>query len=74
MTKRKYYTIVEKLKIIERVKNGESKVILFCKRGIPEGTIHSWMKEENKLHQSVDSIEDDVGLQRRKLDSVNTVK
>jgi transposase-like protein len=40
-TKRKNYTIVEKLKIIERVKNGESKASLFHEHGIPEGTIRS---------------------------------
>jgi hypothetical protein len=38
-TKRKNYTIVKKLKFIERVKNGKSKASLFCERGIPEGTI-----------------------------------
>jgi hypothetical protein len=65
-TKRKNYTIVEKLKIIERFMNGESKASLFCERGIPEGTIHGCMKEENKLRSFVDSIEDDIGLQRKK--------
>jgi transposase-like protein len=39
MTKRKNYTIVEKLKIIERVKKGKSKTSLFREHGIPEGTI-----------------------------------
>jgi antitoxin component YwqK of YwqJK toxin-antitoxin module len=61
-TKRNNYTIVEKLKTIERVKNGESKASLFRKRGIPEGTISGWMKEGNKLRSFVYSIEDDVGL------------
>jgi hypothetical protein len=59
------YTIVEKLKIIERVKNGESKASLFRISGIPEGTIRGWMKEENKLRAFVDSIEVDVGLRRK---------
>jgi hypothetical protein len=31
ITKRTYYTNVEKLKIIERVKNGKTKANLFCK-------------------------------------------
>jgi hypothetical protein len=56
---------VEKLKIIERVKNGESKACLFRERGIPEGTIRCWMKEE-KLRSFVDSIVEDVRLQRKK--------
>jgi hypothetical protein len=39
MTKRRNYTITEKLKIIERVKNGKSKASLFHQCKIPEGTI-----------------------------------
>jgi transposase-like protein len=66
MTKIKNYTTVEKLKIIERVKNGKSKASLFCEHGVPEGTIRSWMKEENKLRSLVDSIEDGIGLQKKK--------
>jgi hypothetical protein len=59
-------TVKKKLKIIERVKNGESKASLFREREIPEGTIRGWMKEGNKLHSFVYSIEDDAGLQRKK--------
>jgi hypothetical protein len=51
------YTVVEKLKIIERVKNGESNANLFRECGIQEGTI---------LRSFVDPIEDDAGLQRKK--------
>jgi hypothetical protein len=36
MTKIKNYTIIEKLRIIEKVKNGESKARLFHKCGIPK--------------------------------------
>jgi hypothetical protein len=64
-TNRKNYKILEELKIVERFKNGKSKGSLFCKCGIPEGPVCSWMREEDKLHLFVDSIEDDIGLQRK---------
>jgi hypothetical protein len=51
--------MIEKLKIIEGVKNREPKASLFRKFGIPEVTTCSWMKE-NKLRSFVDSVEDDV--------------
>jgi hypothetical protein len=50
--------LYEKFKIIERVKNGESKASLFRECGIEEGTIRGWIKEENKLRSFVDSIEE----------------
>jgi hypothetical protein len=45
----------------------ESEASLFCEYGIPEGTVHGWMKEENKLSLFVDSIEDTVGQQNKKI-------
>jgi hypothetical protein len=66
-TKIKHHTIVETLKIIETVEDGESKASLFRERGIPEGTICGWMREENKLHSFVDSTEDEVGRKETRL-------
>ena len=51
--KRKAYSVSDKLKIIDRVKNGESKASLSRECGIPEGTIRGWMKEEDKLLCSI---------------------
>jgi hypothetical protein len=65
MTRRKNFRIIKKLKIIKRVKNGKLKDRLFCECGILEGTVCCWLKEENKLHSFVDSIEDNIGLQRK---------
>jgi hypothetical protein len=45
ITKRKYYTTVEKLKIVRGVQNFESKAGLFCVCGIPEGTVCSSVPE-----------------------------
>jgi hypothetical protein len=66
MTKRKNYTTIRKLKITERVTKGKSTASLFHESGTPKGIIHGWMKEENKLHSSVDVTEDDIQLQRNK--------
>jgi hypothetical protein len=57
---------MEKLKVIETVQNAESKFNLFCKCGIPEGIICSWMKEEVQLHLFLYSLEDDIGPRRKK--------
>jgi hypothetical protein len=37
---------------------GDTQASLLHKFGIPEGTVHSWMKEENKFCSFVDSIVD----------------
>lgn len=63
--KRKAYSIADKLKIIERVKKGETKASISRECGIPEGTIRGWVKEEHKLRHFVDAVESDVGLQRK---------
>lgn len=63
--KRKTHSVADKLKIIERVKKGETKASITRECGIPEGTIRGWMKEEQKLRNFVDVIESDVGLQRK---------
>lgn len=64
--KRKAYTVGEKLKIIDRVKSGETKANLSRVYGVPEGTIRGWMKEEDKLRNFVNTVESEIGLQRKK--------
>jgi hypothetical protein len=46
-TKRENYTIREKFKIIKKSQEWQIKASLFCKRGIPEGTICGWVKTED---------------------------
>jgi hypothetical protein len=48
------------------VKRSNSKVSLFCEFGVPEGTVHGHMKEEDKLRLSVDQVDDKIGLDRKK--------
>jgi transposase-like protein len=64
--KRKNYSIEEKLKIIDKVRSGVSKASINRECGIPEGTIRGWMKEEEKLRAFVNTVETEVGLQRKK--------
>lgn len=61
-TKRTNDTIVEKLKLSEELRMANQKTSLSRACGIPEGIVHGWMKEENKLCSFVDSIENDIGL------------
>ena len=42
------------------------KVAIIHETGIPEGTIRGWMKEEEKLHTFMASVESNVGLQKKK--------
>jgi hypothetical protein len=66
ITKRENY-IHKKLKIIRRIKNNESKASISHRCGIPGGALHGRMKELNKFHLFVDSIENDIGLYRKKM-------
>jgi hypothetical protein len=46
-SERQNYTIIEKFKIMKRVKTGKVKASLRHKRGIPEETICGWVKTED---------------------------
>uniref|UniRef100_H3BBX8 HTH CENPB-type domain-containing protein n=1 Tax=Latimeria chalumnae TaxID=7897 RepID=H3BBX8_LATCH len=47
--KRKNYTVEEKLNTVERVKKGEKQCYVIGDLGIPESTLHTWIKDEPKL-------------------------
>jgi hypothetical protein len=55
---------------MDTVKHSESKASLFWEFGVPEGTVHGWMKEEDKLQLFVDQVDDKIGLDRKKPDLV----
>jgi hypothetical protein len=48
-TKRKTYTTKEKLGIMDTVKHSDLEAGLFQEFDVPEGTVHDWMKDEDKL-------------------------
>lgn len=69
MPKRKAYaaySIKQKLELIERVRKGESKAKIGREFGIPESTLRGWCKEEDKLREFVQDLDDDAGLQRKR--------
>jgi hypothetical protein len=61
-TKRKAYTIKEKLGIMDIVKHRDLKAGLFQEFGVPEGTVHEWMKVEDKLQLFVNQIDGRISV------------
>ncbi|XP_071105451.1 tigger transposable element derived 5-like [Haliotis cracherodii] len=59
------YTIKEKLKIVRRVREGESQAGVSCSTGIPAGTIRGWLKEEKKLQDLAFETHEIGVLQKR---------
>ena len=68
MPKRKYaaHNIKEKLDLIQRVRNGESRAKICRENGIPESTLRGWLKDEDKLRGFVRDLDDDAGLKRKR--------
>jgi hypothetical protein len=60
----------EKLGIIDRVKCSDLKASVFQEFGVSEGTVHGWMKEEDKLQLFVDQMGNKIRLDRKKQDTV----
>ena len=71
MPKRKAYSINEKLKIVARIRNGESQCKVARETCIAESTMCGWLKDEEKLRKFVDTVEDGDGLRRKKARQAN---
>ena len=56
--KRKAYTIAEKLHIIDRIKKGETQASVSRDTGIRDSTIRGWIKDEDRLRDSSNNLED----------------
>ena len=48
------------------MKRGKTKASLSRVCGVPEGTIWGWMKEEDKLRNFINTVDSEIGLQRKK--------
>ncbi|XP_007892178.2 tigger transposable element derived 5-like [Callorhinchus milii] len=66
MSKRKSYTVQEKLKIVNRIRSGESQVKVSRDSGIPQSTLRGWLKDEFKLRTFTMTVSEAVGLSRKR--------
>jgi transposase-like protein len=66
MPKRKAYSVSDKLSIVTRIRNGESRSKVCRELGLAESTLRGWLKEEAKLREFADSIDDTKGLTRKR--------
>ena len=60
------HTVQKKLKIVSRIRNGETQAKVSRETGIPESTIRGWLKEEPKLRQFLEEVDSDEGLLRKR--------
>ena len=51
------YSVTDKLAVIASVKSGESQANVFHVNGVPESTIHGWLKDEENLCDFIDMVE-----------------
>ena len=56
--KQKPYSVTDKLAVIPNVKHTESQASLSCDNGVPESTIHGWLRHEEKLYNLVGNPSD----------------
>uniref|UniRef100_A0A0L8FT06 HTH psq-type domain-containing protein n=1 Tax=Octopus bimaculoides TaxID=37653 RepID=A0A0L8FT06_OCTBM len=66
MPKRKSYSVMEKLDLVDSIRNDGFKVKLSRETGIPESTLHGWVKDEANLTNYVNTVVDSEGLARKK--------
>lgn len=66
MVGRKSYSVNEKLRAIERIKNGEKQAKVSRDIGVAESTLRGWLKDEMKLHGFLLSVDESVGLKRKR--------
>ncbi|XP_028678617.1 jerky protein homolog-like [Erpetoichthys calabaricus] len=64
--KRKHasYDVQQKLDVIERIRNGKTRIKVSRELGVPESTLRGWIKDENKLRTFLDEF-DEGGLRRK---------
>ena len=66
MPKRKSYSVREKLNLVTRIRNGESQCTVSRETSIAESTLRAWLKDEKKLRDYVDTLQDEDGMKRKK--------
>jgi len=63
--KRKAWTVSDKLAAVARVRAGESQAKVSRELVVAESTLRRWLKEEHKLKEFVDNLDESSGLARK---------
>ena len=66
MPKRKLFTVHEKLQILDRIRNGETRTRICKEFGLAESTLRGWIKEEDKLRSFADTVDGPDALKRKR--------
>src|SRR6218665_893530 len=61
------YTVEEKLRVVERLNNGETQANISRELGIAASTLRGWAKNEAKLQEFVQSVDIEAGLERKRM-------
>ena len=61
------YTVEEKLRVVERLNNGETQANTSRELGIAASTLRGWAKNEAKLQEFVQSVDIEAGLERKRM-------
>jgi len=64
--KRKAWTVSDTLAAVARVRAGESQAKLSRELSVAESTLRGWLKEEEKLKEFVDNLDESSGLARKR--------
>ena len=66
--KRKHtsYTFQQKLEIVSRIRNGETQAKVSREQGIPESTLRGWLKDEGKIRDFTDELDQPEGMARKR--------
>ncbi|XP_060577429.1 jerky protein homolog-like [Ruditapes philippinarum] len=63
--KRKAFTIVEKLHIVDRIRNGETQAKISKETGVAGSTLRGWLKDEGKLRAASSTMDDGGQIRKR---------
>jgi len=64
--KRKAWSVCEKLAVVDRIKKGETRTKMGQQLSVSESTLRGWLKDETKLRDFVDTVDEKEGLQRKR--------
>ena len=64
--KRKAWTVSDKVNAVERVDKGESQAKVSRDLGVSESTLRGWLKDKEKLHEFLHTVDESDGLNRKR--------